>query len=73
MVVGDEEAIFADEASRPAGIEAHGSLLQVLEPGIAGLELVALFKDLPWRLVEKPHALVGESDQRKAEQKHDEE
>ena len=67
VVVGDEQPIFADEASRTAGIEADGGFLQVLEPGIRGLELVVLFEDLPWGVVEEPHALVRKRDERGTE------
>jgi len=33
--------------------------LQMFEPGVGGLELVAIAQNLAGRLVEQPHAFVG--------------
>ena len=63
MVVGNQEAVGADEAAGTAGIEADGGFLEMVEPGVGGVELVAVAEDLARGLIEEPHALVGHGGQ----------
>ncbi len=58
-MIGNEQAIGADETGRTAGTEADGGLLQMLEPGVIGIETVTLVEDLARRLIIEPHAFIG--------------
>ena len=58
-MVGNQEAVRAHKTARTAGIEADGGFLEMFEPGIGGVELVTVMEDLPGRLVEEPHPLIG--------------
>ena len=59
VVVGNEEAVLADEAARAARVEADGGLLQVIEPGWGGVKPVTLAQEFAGGLVEEPEAFVG--------------
>ena len=65
VMIRDEKAVLAHEAAGTAGVEAHGRLLQMLHPRVGGLKLVAVLKNLARRLVEEPHAFIGQRRDRK--------
>jgi hypothetical protein len=58
-MIGNEQAVGADKTAGTAGIEADAGFLQMIEPGVAGVELITLAEDGAGRLIEEPHALVG--------------
>ena len=65
VMIRDQQSVLAHEAAGAAGIEAHGGLLQMLHPRVGGLELMAVLENLTRRLVEEPHAFIGQRGDRK--------
>ena len=61
VVIRQHQPVGRHERPGAAGIEAHARSLQVLEPGLIGLEAVLFLEDLPGRIVEEPHAFVSQS------------
>src|SRR5207249_10695310 len=59
VVVGHYQAVRRYKGARSAAIEAYGISLQVLQPGVGRIEIVALLQNLPRRIVEQPHAFVA--------------
>ena len=59
VMIGNEQAVTADETARAAGIEADGGFLQVVEPDLGGVELIAFAQQGARRLVEEPHPFIA--------------
>ena len=59
-MIRDEQTIRTHKATGAAGIEAHGRLLQMLQPRLSELELMPILEQLARRLVEEPHAFIRE-------------
>ena len=59
VMIGNQQAVRAHETPRTAGVEAHGGFLQVLEPRVGGVELMAVAQKLARRLIVEPHAFVS--------------
>ena len=59
VVVGENQTVRPHERARAAVVEPHGGLLQVVEPGLRRLESVALLEESTRRVVEEPHAFIG--------------
>ena len=60
VMIGNHESIRGDKRTAAAGVEAHARFLQMFEPLRSRLELILLLELLERRIVEEPHALVGE-------------
>src|ERR1044071_218242 len=67
MVVRQDQAVRGYERAGAAIVEADRRLLQMIEPRLRRLEAVALLEQLPRRMVEEPHPLVGEERHREEE------
>ena len=61
VVVGEQQAVRADEGRRPAVVHAHRRQADVVEPRLRGREVVFLLQLLDGRVVEGPHAFVGDA------------
>ena len=68
VVVGQDQAVGADEGARAAVADAHRSQADVLEPGRGGFKTVFFLQLLERHVVQRPHALVGKE---RTRQKHD--
>ena len=74
VMIRDEQAVRTHEATGAAGIEAHGRLLQMLQPRLSEVELMPILEQLARWLVEEPHAFIRErADGQKAGQQGREE
>ena len=58
VMVGNQEAVRAQETAGPAGVEAHGGFLQVVKPRLGSVELIPFAEQLARWLVVEPHAFV---------------
>src|SRR5262249_18860008 len=63
VVVRNQQSVFADETPRAPRIKPDGGFLQMVQPGVAGVELVAFFQDLARGLVKEPHTFIGSGDE----------
>jgi len=59
MVIGEQQAMRADERAGAAVVQAHAGEAHVIQPLRGGCEMILLFQLLDGRVVECPHALVG--------------
>ena len=59
MVIGQQQAVGADERARSAVVEAHAGEADVVEPGLRGMEVVFGRQLLEGRVVKGPHAFFG--------------
>ena len=59
VMVGEQQAVRADEGARAAVIEPHGGKPQMVQPLLGGREIVLLLELLDGRVVEGPHAFVS--------------
>ncbi len=59
VVVGHDQAVGGDERAGASAVEPNGGELQVLDPGVGGLEAVLLLEPFGGEVVEDPHPLVG--------------
>ena len=61
MVVGQHQAMRRDEARRAMARDAQRRQPDVIEPGLIGPEAVGLLDLVGRKMVEQPHAFVGEA------------
>ena len=59
VMVGQQQAVRADEGSRAAVVQADAREADVIEPCLCRREIVLLLELLERRIVEGPHAFVG--------------
>src|SRR4029077_354322 len=60
MMIRQNQAVRGEKGAGAAAVEADRRFLQMNEPGLGRLEVVALLEQLAWRPVEEPHAFVGD-------------
>jgi hypothetical protein len=61
VVVGENQSVCGDEFARAAAVEAQGRFLQMLQPFVRDLKIVALFQLFARWVAIEPHPLVGEA------------
>ena len=59
VMVGQQQPVRADERSRPAVVQPHRGQADVIQPRLGQSEIVLLLDQLGGRIVEGPHAFVG--------------
>ena len=60
VMIGEGQAVFTDERSRAAVVEAHRAQAQMIEPRVGDGEVVIFLDLILGGLVVQPHALIGE-------------
>ena len=60
MVVRHDQSRWRNERARPSAIETHGRPLNVIEPLVGGVKTVLFLELTARRVIEKPHAFVGD-------------
>ena len=59
VMIGEQQAIGADERARSAVVEADAREAQMIEPRLSRNEVVFSFSNFKRRVVEGPHAFFG--------------
>ncbi len=67
-MIGQQQAVGADERTRPAVVKPHAGKPEMIEPLLRGVKVVFIRQLLERRIVKRPHAFFGEKQRRKREE-----